>query len=145
MMIEAGQGRCRCMPAGHHHVREQLERADAPHPIDRATKPAAPTRVGPGAWATAHQPDWPRVWEPAWRGSGQPEAGPAGAPAGQARSRPSCGGAAQALSFLLFFTVSSISFDPWHLSLIREVSRACKLEDFAIPGVISPSLCSKLQ
>jgi hypothetical protein len=62
-------------------------------------------------------------------GQREPEVGPqAGRPqepeAGPERSSPSFN--------LLFY----ISFDPWLLFLIREVRRARRFENFAIPGVI---------
>jgi hypothetical protein len=71
----------------------------------------------------------------AWPGR-QPEAGRAAwGQSANERNR-----AAQAQSFVFFplplYRSLHISFDPWHLFLIREVLRVRTLKDFAIPGVI---------
>jgi hypothetical protein len=105
--------------------------------------PVGLVAVGEAGWAAGSRKS-ARPRGEVGEGRQRSEAGPIRAGAGTGLGGRSRMGRASRESaqrpVALLYLLSSVSFDPWHLFLIREMWRARKLEDFAIPGVISPSL-----
>jgi hypothetical protein len=122
--------------------------------IERGSEPAS----AKGGDALGRRPrerrGGPAGAHPAWNGAGasrkleragaEPEAGPRGGswsrPGRPQPDGPREAGSRPSAQFFFFYLLFFISFTSWHLFLIREVLRARRLEDFAIPGVIPPTL-----